>query len=74
MLAISDFFDQEEYEMMSFTCLSYGFSEDVPKWGIDEQAVMNFFTGADRSSYPPSATCMKCNVSMQPTHFIPTQK
>ena len=45
MLAISDSFDQEDDEIMSFTCLSCGFSEDVPKWVIDEQADMDFFAG-----------------------------
>ena len=74
MLAISDSFDQEEDEMMSFTCLSCGFTEDVPKWVIDEQADMDFFAGADKASYIPSTTCMKCNGSMQPTHSITTQK
>lgn len=59
--------DDEEDEMISFTCKSCGFSEDVPAWVIGEQTDMDLFSGADASSYIPSTYCMKCNGSMIPT-------
>lgn len=54
---------------MSFTCPNCGFTEDVPKWVIDEQIDMAVFSGHDIKTFIPTSNCMEC-----PTDMIPTDK